>query len=144
VENDQNSNTWREALGGNIREAREQAGLTRDQLAEQVGKHLNTVRNWETGRIVPSVEILGDLASRINMKTDLNVNGSQVSIKRRSDPTSGDLKRQLELDFDKPYVYSGATLTITPSKLTITINAVAPMPFEPMASQQAGTQEKAS
>lgn len=144
MDNEQNSHTWREALGENIKEAREKAGLTREKLGEAFGKHRNTVLNWETGRIVPSVEILGDLASRIDMKTDLNVNGSQVSIKRRPDPTGGELKRQLELDFDKPYVYSGATLTITPSKLTITINAVAPMPSVPMTSMQSGAQGKAS
>lgn len=39
--------------GDEIREARERAGLTQEQLAQRLGVTLRTVGNWERGATVP-------------------------------------------------------------------------------------------
>lgn len=39
--------------GDNIREARERAGLTQEQLAQRLGVTMRTVGNWERGATVP-------------------------------------------------------------------------------------------
>ena len=37
-------------LGGWMREARLEHGLTQQQLADQIGVHLNTLHGWEHGQ----------------------------------------------------------------------------------------------
>lgn len=45
-----------------IRTARVQAGLTQAQLADRVGAHWVTVSNWETGKFLPALGHLSEIA----------------------------------------------------------------------------------
>lgn len=54
-----------------IREAREQAGLSRPELAERVGVNRGAVYTWEKGMSVPSLLNLGPLCDALGVDPDL-------------------------------------------------------------------------
>jgi len=54
-----------------IKAAREEAGLTRPQLAKGVGVSRNAVLAWEKGTSVPSMLNLGGLADTLGVSADL-------------------------------------------------------------------------
>lgn len=54
---------WREQAPGKVRKAREDAGLTQEQLAEQCGVTVNSVGHYEGGRAVPKVDTLERIAA---------------------------------------------------------------------------------
>ncbi len=60
---------WK-ALGGRIREARKQVGLTQRQLAELVGVASHTVWAWEAGRMKPQHEHLVEVAFHCETSAD--------------------------------------------------------------------------
>ena len=45
------------SLGDRIRSAREAAGKTREELANQVGVSVKTIGNWETDRVTPKSKL---------------------------------------------------------------------------------------
>lgn len=55
--------TWREQAPEKVRKAREDAGLTQEQLAEQCGVTVNSVGHYEGGRAVPKVDTLERIAA---------------------------------------------------------------------------------
>jgi transcriptional regulator with XRE-family HTH domain len=59
--------TWRE-LGQAIREARREAGLTQEQLAERADVHWTYLSEIETGRKNPSVAVLRKIAGGLGVK----------------------------------------------------------------------------
>jgi len=54
-----------------IRAAREQAGLSRPELADLVGVNRGAVYTWEKGSSVPSMLNLGALADALGVSADL-------------------------------------------------------------------------
>ena len=40
----------------NVREIREKAGLTQEELAERMGVSLRTIQNWEAGSVIPGTK----------------------------------------------------------------------------------------
>ena len=54
--------TWREQAPQKVRRAREDAGLTQEQLAELCGVTVNSVGHYEGGRAVPKVDTLERIA----------------------------------------------------------------------------------
>jgi DNA-binding XRE family transcriptional regulator len=54
-----------------IREAREQAGLSRPELAARVGVNRGAVYTWEKGTSVPSLLNLGPLCDALGVDPDL-------------------------------------------------------------------------
>lgn len=117
--------SWKEALGSQIRDARKKAGLSQEALAEAVGKSRQIIGRYESGSDAPSVNVLGKIALKLAM-SEVNVNGYRFSVRLQVDSASTETTEQLRLDFDKEHVFPGATLRITPSKVTITITATAP------------------
>ncbi len=53
-------------LGGRIREARRNAGLSQEKLAEQIGVSRQAVTKWEAGQAAPSTENLLRLAEALH------------------------------------------------------------------------------
>jgi transcriptional regulator with XRE-family HTH domain len=47
----------RVSLGDRIRSAREAAGKSREELADQVGVSVKTIGNWETDRVTPKSKL---------------------------------------------------------------------------------------
>ena len=53
-----------------LKAARTAAHLTQDQLAQQMGRHLKTIMNWEQGIAVPEFEDLVKLADLLHCSID--------------------------------------------------------------------------
>lgn len=134
--------SWQQILGQQIREARKRARFTQDALAKAVGKTRNSIIEYEAGRDAPTVNTLASIALQLGM-TEVNINGFRFSVRPRADSQVPDSAEQLRLDLDKEFVLPGATLKITPTKLTITITATAPAPPVP-AQHQGEAPPKAS
>jgi transcriptional regulator with XRE-family HTH domain len=117
---------WKAALGSQIREHRRKAHLTQEKLAGAVGLTRNMIIEYEAGRAAPDVQILGSIALRIGMG-EFKFNGHRFSV-RPSEPQVAEPVEQLNLNLGQEYVYPQATVSITPTKLMITITAVAPAP----------------
>ncbi|MFL5347649.1 MAG: helix-turn-helix domain-containing protein [Hyalangium sp.] len=62
-----------ETIGSAAREARTQAGLTRQQVADAIGLALPAYERLERGRLLPSVPTLCRLAQVLTIATDLLV-----------------------------------------------------------------------
>lgn len=54
----------------NLERARIEAGLSRAELAKEMGVSYATIRKWETGEREPSCQMLRRLAKRLNVTTD--------------------------------------------------------------------------
>ena len=55
------------SVGARIREARQRAGLTANQLGERVGRDRQTVYRWEWGSVEPSLDLLEKLAGALGV-----------------------------------------------------------------------------
>jgi transcriptional regulator with XRE-family HTH domain len=53
-----------------LRENRQTSGLSRDDVAQAIGKTVGTVRNYEQGRIVPPPHVLVQLADLYGVAVD--------------------------------------------------------------------------
>jgi len=134
------SHSWRQALGLRIRQAREEANLTQEALGTAAGVTRNMIGKYEAGAAVPSVDKLGRIASQLG-SIEVRVNGHKFVVAPQPEPATADSKEQFKLDFDRETVYTGATLKITPTKLTLTITAFAPRPAR---APEQGDKERAS
>lgn len=56
--------------GPRLREARKSAGLSPEQLAVSIGRSFYSVREWELGRVTPSVTTLAALADTLGCTVD--------------------------------------------------------------------------
>ena len=56
-----------ETFGNRLRALRKKAGLTQEQLADNTGFSLMTIRRWEWGKRSPSVEEVKALAKALNV-----------------------------------------------------------------------------
>ncbi len=63
-----------EHLGNCIRNARNECGLTQQELADQTGKGLRHIQNIEKGRINPSFEVLDALIKRLGISAEILFN----------------------------------------------------------------------
>ena len=116
---------WEQELGLQIRAARKGVGLTQTQLAEAVGKSRQMVSRYETGSDVPPLDVMAKIALRLGIG-DINVNGYRLSLGSDGGRKESEPSEQLLLQFGKEYVYPGATIKITPTKVNITITAIGP------------------
>lgn len=49
-------------IGANIKNLREAAGMSQDQLAEHIGKTRSAVSQYESGKIMPRMGVIEDMA----------------------------------------------------------------------------------
>ena len=77
--------------GDRLQSARERAGMTREELAEKVGKSYVTVGTWERGARKPKAEMLPVLASALNVSVDylLGIDTEESADARRNIDTAG-------------------------------------------------------
>ena len=52
-------------MGTNIKNCREKIGMTQEQLAERIGKTRSAVSQYESGKIVPRMGVVEDLANAL-------------------------------------------------------------------------------
>ena len=67
------------SLGAKLKEQRKQKGLTQEEVAEAIYVSRQTVSNWETGKTLPDIESLIDIAQFYHLSLDsLLLKGSDV------------------------------------------------------------------
>ena len=54
--------------GNFIKELRKEKGMTQEELAESLGTYRRTVSRWETGRNLPDIDILLEMAELFNVE----------------------------------------------------------------------------
>lgn len=64
-----NKEQLRKELGEKLRKAREKAGLTQQQLADQAGLNVSYYAEIERGEVNPSVDKLHDIAKVLKLKS---------------------------------------------------------------------------
>jgi transcriptional regulator with XRE-family HTH domain len=57
-------------LGTMLKEAREKAGLTQEQLAEKTGLPVGSIRNWEQGHRTPRIGVVPALARAVGLPVE--------------------------------------------------------------------------
>lgn len=57
-------------LGGKLKEARKQAGLSQEQLSEKLGVSRSAVAKWETDNGIPDVDNLKAISKLLNVSVD--------------------------------------------------------------------------
>lgn len=57
-------------LGEKLKEARKQAGLSQEQLAEKLGISRSAVAKWETDKGIPDVDNLKALSGLLSVSID--------------------------------------------------------------------------
>ena len=65
-------------IGKNIRTARVRAGMTQDELAEQLHVSRQTVSNYETSRFRPDIDMLFSIAEALGMDVSALLYGSPL------------------------------------------------------------------
>lgn len=65
-----NKNKLMLSLGNRIKAAREETGITQEELAEHVGISRAAVARYESGEIEPKIKNLVAIATRLNVTTD--------------------------------------------------------------------------
>lgn len=65
-------------IGENIKKFRKEKGLTQKELAEKISKSTITVRKYEANDTVPPIDVLGDIATELQIPIDLLI-GSKLT-----------------------------------------------------------------
>lgn len=66
-----------------IRQHRLDNGLTQEQLAEQLFMSRQSISRWETGRVLPPLNVLYDLAKFYNLSLDEFLGGKKIMKKTK-------------------------------------------------------------
>jgi transcriptional regulator with XRE-family HTH domain len=114
---------WKKKLAEQIKEAREDAGVTQDELGDAVGVSRQTINSYENGKSVPVVDVLARIA--VELDTRFRIKGLIISAERTS-PRLKTVPKQLRLDFERPQTFPGAVISITPKEGQIIISAKVP------------------
>ena len=69
-------------IGPLIAELRAARGLTQDELAARMGVARNTISRWETGRMVPSLAMLGPLCRTLRVRPEVFVELPTTGVER--------------------------------------------------------------
>jgi transcriptional regulator with XRE-family HTH domain len=79
-------------FGTQLRTAREQAGLSQQELADKAGISVDSVQNWEQGRTRPRLPALGKLAQALGVSLDVLVmaEGKAEPTRPRGRPRKGE------------------------------------------------------
>lgn len=58
-----------EQIGKNIKKAREEKGLTQEELAQKVEVHVSYISRIERGVVNPSIEVIENIAKVLKVKS---------------------------------------------------------------------------
>ena len=114
---------WRASLAEQIKDARESANLTQEQLAHRLKVTRQMISRYETGRDVPVIDVLALMA--LELDTKFKVNGIEINVEA-SLPRLKAMPKQLRLDFEKAQEFRRAIISITPRDGEIFITAKIP------------------
>ena len=131
--------SWRKALGSQIRDARKAAGLSQEGLGSAVKLSRKMIGRYEAGTDAPSVHLLGKIALELGLR-ELDINGYKFEIASRPEAVGPPVGEQLRLDFGQEYASSQVKLSISPGRASITITAIIATPSLRAAQPSAGAQ----
>jgi transcriptional regulator with XRE-family HTH domain len=114
---------WKQELAEQIKNARESARLTQQQLADRLKMSRNIISRYENGRDVPAIEVLAAISRAL--KTQFQIQGLQITVGDTSQRLKS-VPKQLRLDFEKAQHYKDAVIQITPREGQIFITARIP------------------
>jgi transcriptional regulator with XRE-family HTH domain len=100
-------------LGGRIRKAREEKGLSQEKLAAQVEVNRATILHYERGQVnQPLLEVVTKIATVL--ETNFEVRGCTVGNERVLE--KGPVPEQFCLPFDQERVFHNALIKIRPQR----------------------------
>src|SRR5260221_9186976 len=102
---------WRDKLAEQIKDARESANMTQEQLAHRLKVTRQMISRYETGRDVPVIDVLALMA--LELDTKFKVNGIEINVES-SLPRLKTMPKQLRLEFEKAQEFRRAIISITP------------------------------
>ena len=115
--------SWKQSLADQIRLAREDAGLTQDDLAKMLSISRQMVIKYEKNKGVPTINVLAKMAVELDFR--FKIKNLIVTVEQTS-PRLRSLPKQLRLDFEKSQTFAGAVISITPREGQILISAKIP------------------
>lgn len=65
------------SINERIKQARRAAGLTQRQLGDSIGAIYATISNYETGRVIPDANKLGEIAEATGVSTEWLISGKE-------------------------------------------------------------------
>lgn len=71
-----------EKIGDIIREHRKAQGLTQEELGKKLFVTKQTISKWETGRVLPDIEMIRRLSEILNIRSDEILGGTVQEIRR--------------------------------------------------------------
>jgi DNA-binding XRE family transcriptional regulator len=113
---------WTRKLAEKIKQAREYANYTQEELADCVKTSRQTIIKYEKEG-VPFLEIFARIVAEL--ETSFRVGDLIITVERIS-PRLKTVPKQLRLNFEKSQTFSGAVISITPKEGQILINAKIP------------------
>ncbi len=113
---------WTKKLAEKMKQAREDASFTQQELAERARTSRQTIIKYEKEG-VPFVEIFARIAAEL--ETTFRIGDLIITVERIS-PRLRTVPKQLRLDFEKSQTFSNAVISITPKEGQILINAKIP------------------
>ena len=100
--------------GNFIKELRKEKGMTQEELAEKLSTYRRTVSRWETGRNLPDIDILLEMAELFNVelieiidgerKNNIDIKESNIKVADYSEESKRMLMRNMH------YLFIGGTL----------------------------------
>lgn len=58
-------------FANNLKQIRKQKGLTQTELADMLGTNKTTISNYETGYSSPSLDVLREICTKLNVSADV-------------------------------------------------------------------------
>lgn len=113
---------WQQDLGRQIRDARQRAGMTQEELASQLTVRRETVSNYENGKSPALVHVIAEIALALN--AEFEIAGCRITKADLKDPSSATATEQLCFTYDTEHRFKAATFSIRPSRKSIIIEAV--------------------
>ena len=123
VDNKSGHMNWKRALGTQIKEARESAGLTQAELATHVDVSRQMVSRYEAGQDAPAVDVLVEIARVLEI--EFQVKGMLIRFEQGSGRPRL-LPKQFKLEFEKARRFDRVQVEITPTEGKIIIKAEIP------------------
>lgn len=71
-------------MGDRIRTLRKEMGLTQQEFADRVGIHIIQITRYETGKSVPSVNVLDKIAKFCEVTVDYIIHGTDKEMAKRT------------------------------------------------------------
>jgi transcriptional regulator with XRE-family HTH domain len=114
--------TWKQELGGQIRDARKRARLSQKELAVHLSVSREQLSNYENGKSAPAVNVVAEIAAALN--TEFEIAGCKIAKDDLIRTLVSPPEQQLCFAYDTEHRFTATTLTIRPSHKSIVINAI--------------------